>query len=104
MAWSKINGHMYYYRSKYVDGAIQTRYCGKGEAGQAAAVFDRLESQQRELQKRQDVDYLDLISKELKELHRDASWIETLLRMDAISLGFERYRAGSEWRMRSKHV
>tara|TARA_B100000700_G_C15052236_1_gene860893 strand:- start:3859 stop:4173 length:315 start_codon:yes stop_codon:yes gene_type:complete len=104
LGWSKINGHTYYYRSKYVDGQVQTTYCGKGEAAKAAAASDRLKAKLREHEQQQDTDYFNLVSQKLESLHKDAYWIETLLRIDAISHGFIRYKAGSEWRMRSAHA
>lgn len=99
MAWSIINGKRYYYRSRYVDGAVKTTYYGRGLEARLLEQFHTSEANRSLATKEQDVRSIDHLNQALAELGANNRWVDRLARADAILCGFKRHQRGSEWRL-----
>lgn len=56
MGWEERRGRKYFYRKRWIDGRVQSEYCGRGALAEAAFALDELKRQAREEERQRAID------------------------------------------------
>jgi hypothetical protein len=103
MAWKKVNGHRYFYRSFRMDGQVQTLYFGRGEAAQCAADMLSVDRYERKVR----ATLAKAEREDLEEIDRQQAtrWaqVEIVVRAALELAGFHRHCRGA-WRRRRRQM
>ena len=102
VGWKRINGGLYYYRSRREGGRVRTEYLGPAGQAELFTYLDAEDKEQREAERERERAEREAIEREESEL---AGWfgrVEAIAQAALNAAGYHQHKRG-EWRKR-RHV